>query len=56
MPFGTVVPKETLFWQPEAPSEPPDCQSKYQHISLAGPEFQLHEHKLVLHIPQPERL
>jgi hypothetical protein len=27
-PSGTVVPRNTLFWQLEALSEPPDYQSK----------------------------
>jgi hypothetical protein len=56
MPAGTVTPKEALFWQPEVLSEPPDYQSKYWCISLADPEFQFHEHRLISHIPQPERL
>jgi hypothetical protein len=28
-PFCTVVLTETLFWQPEDLSEPPDCQNEY---------------------------
>ena len=55
-PAGTVIQTEMLFWQPEAPSQPPDYQSKYWHISLVGSEFQFLECRLVPRIPQPERL
>jgi len=29
IPFGNFIEMETLFWQPEGLSDPPDYQSKY---------------------------
>ena len=35
-PFGTVVPMEMLFWQPEGLLEPHDCQSIHLNFMSTG--------------------
>jgi len=51
--FGIVAPVGTRFWQPQGLSKPPDCHSKYYHISLVKRPHEFHMHRPRWHTSRP---